>query len=443
MGDQNCICLGVRMKLRGLVACLLVFVLVTAEGAFTSEDLINLESIKVSDALLQELQDIDEVRIIEVPQNSHEPFMGQGNQKTVRTFTGMLYRKPGKGLGPGSFAQEKRREPVIITSDRDQMMFVNLGAILGMPHVGIARLPLSILNNQQYEGRRWVAVPSIPHETKNKVVKLPPVIRVTPISGVNINSIDSKAMSTQLVRLNSLQKSPTNNSSGDSKENASGTGQEPAKDSKNNSPLNLKYRDQYVGDQQRRAQKGYSESSNNSFVIPQRPPLQHLYRNQHLGVSSQPIPAAIMPPKYYQPYLRPVQGTTRPQLPNHSMALPAKVPRVTSSWIPVGKPLSPEDFMHMPTLTAQPIRRTPKMLIRQLFGGTQDNIVITTDNNEQFFQDDAPLVPAPSAVAPVIALLSPVNLERGALRSVVPSKELHRNAGLLLDQKRRYPSYFG
>lgn len=99
MGDQNCICLGVRMKLRGLVACLLVFVLVTAEGAFTSEDLINLESIKVSDALLQELQDIDEVRIIEVPQNSHEPFMGQGNQKTVRTFTGMLYRRPGKGLG--------------------------------------------------------------------------------------------------------------------------------------------------------------------------------------------------------------------------------------------------------------------------------------------------------------------------------------------------------
>lgn len=113
----------------------------------------------------------------------------------------------------------------------------------------------------------------------------------------------------------------------------------------------------------------YSPSLRNSLPPPNR--------GHNLGAPSQPIPAVVLP----EPYRLPPSPHSQ-----DSPALPAKVNLTPTPWRPLGKPLDTDDFMHMPTLTAQPIRRTPKMMIRQLFGGTQDNIVISVDGNEHVFR---------------------------------------------------------
>lgn len=69
------------------------------EGSLSAADLLNLESIQISNALLQEFQDIDEVRIVEVPENGPQSMMGPGGPRRVRTFAGLVYRKPGRNFG--------------------------------------------------------------------------------------------------------------------------------------------------------------------------------------------------------------------------------------------------------------------------------------------------------------------------------------------------------
>ncbi|OQR68655.1 hypothetical protein BIW11_04518, partial [Tropilaelaps mercedesae] len=190
------------------------------KGVFNRRDLLNLESIQISNALLQEFQDIDEVRIMEIPQSDSHAFMESSGPGRVRTFAGLVYRKPGKGLANSiqasappwhaqslskSIAQESKRQPFVTTSDQEQMMLVNLSAILGVPNLGIARVPLKILNSHKYQGRKWVAVPTARVQTKNNLAGFP-------ISPPEMNSIDVQPAYTRYAHSQALQK-PTSSSS--------------------------------------------------------------------------------------------------------------------------------------------------------------------------------------------------------------------------------------
>lgn len=61
-------------------------------------DLLNMESTHVSNTFIQDLHDVDEVRIIEVPESPPYMMGPNGKPHRVRTFAGMVFRKRGKKL---------------------------------------------------------------------------------------------------------------------------------------------------------------------------------------------------------------------------------------------------------------------------------------------------------------------------------------------------------
>lgn len=321
---------------------------------------------------------------------------------------------------PEPFVQMSQREPFVTTNSKEQMMLVNLGAILGQPSLGIAEVPLKILTNTKYEvnprfnivsimiffeltkniimlqGRRWIAVPTRGIIHNNGGNPLPSSTRLNAISKNPPLPAPNSTASKPLPVLQKIPPAPLNQTrpADNSSSIANATRASIPVATQMPSPHSTIGHAMPQRNPIKRPLVYYYQPSRYSSPTVGAPPPNRAHR---LGAPSQPIPA-IVPPEHFRPpslLSSPPTVVKQSSMTSHSgplpsnsnqMPLPAKVPLNPSPWRPLGKPLDTEDFMQMPTLTAQPVRRTPKMMIRRLFGGTQDNIVISVDGNEHLFQ---------------------------------------------------------
>ncbi|OQR68437.1 hypothetical protein BIW11_12915 [Tropilaelaps mercedesae] len=287
------------------------------------------------------------------------------------------------------------------------MMLVNLSAILGVPNLGIARVPLKILNSHKYQGRKWVAVPTARVQTKNNLAGFP-------ISPPEMNSIDVQPAYTRYAHSQALQK-PTSSSSANVNVSNIHATKTSTQSYTTNQPANAQNRPQDLQSHQHmstghsgRLPQGYNRLPPMPFV--RLPTPGSIHDGHLLNALSHPVPASVLPPKKFHTPRPALQAAASPSA-NQTSPLPAKVPRSPTPWAPVAKPISSNDFMHMPTLTAQP--------------------------------GETSLAQPPSAINSAVTSVPPIMADGAPPRSGMSARKILRAAADAADPRKLYYSYFG